>query len=114
MRGIFNSSMKTAASVLTRMKPLSLYHPALYWLRVWQKRLFRQLAWRFSRKQYAVSLNAASRLPLRYLKHTSKLIPDQGWVLPFGFRGGDFYNYVDFVLHNPADRCFQLKLNLGE
>ena len=78
MRGIFNSSMKTAASVLTRMKPLSLYHPALYSLCVWQKRLFRQLAWRFSRKQYAVSLNAASRLPLRYLKHTSKLIRKLG------------------------------------
>jgi vancomycin resistance protein VanW len=39
MRGIFKSRMKTAAAVLTRMKPLSLYHPALYWLRVWQKRL---------------------------------------------------------------------------
>jgi vancomycin resistance protein VanW len=60
------------------MKPLSLYHPALYWLRVWQKRLFRQLAWRFSRKQYAVSVNAVSRLPFRYLKHTSKLIRTLG------------------------------------
>jgi vancomycin resistance protein YoaR len=47
MRGIFNSRMTTAVAVLTRMKPLSLYHPALYWLHVWQKRLFRRLAWHF-------------------------------------------------------------------
>lgn len=59
------------------MKPLSLYHPALYWLRVWQKRLFRQLAWRFSRKTYTVSLDS-TRLPYRYLKHTSKLIRKLG------------------------------------
>jgi vancomycin resistance protein VanW len=195
------------------MKPLSLYHPALYWLRVWQKRLFRQLAWRFSRKQYAVSVNAVSRLPFRYLKHTSKLIrklgnsdlalqhnkvinlklavasidgvvirpgeyfsfcrlvgrptrkrgyvegmelsfgearsgigggicqlsnlihwmaihsslvvversnhsfdpfPDEGRVLPFGSGAAIFYNYIDLVLHNPTDRHFQLKLNVGE
>jgi vancomycin resistance protein VanW len=25
-----------------------------------------------------------------------------------------FYNYVDLVLHNPTDRSFQLKLNVGE
>jgi len=213
MRGIFNSRKKTAAAVLIRMKPLSLYHPALYWLRVWQKRLFRQLAWRFSRKHYAISLNTAARLPFRYLKHTSKLIrklgdsdialqhnkvinlklavaaidgvviapgeyfsfcrlvgrptrkrgyvegmelsfgeartgvgggicqlsnlihwmaihsplvvversnhsfdpfPDEGRVLPFGSGAAIFYNYVDLVLHNPTDRCFQLKLRVGE
>lgn len=60
------------------MKPLSLYHPALYWLRVWQKRLFRQLAWRFSRKHYAHPKDAFERLPFRYLKHTSKLIRKLG------------------------------------
>lgn len=70
--------MKTASAVLTRMKPLSLYHPALYWLRVWQKRLFRQIAWRFSSRHYAVSINAESSLPFRYLKHTSKLIRKLG------------------------------------
>jgi len=194
------------------MKPLSLYHPVLYWLRVWQKRLFRQLAWRFDRKHYALSLNG-ERLPFRYLKHTSKLIrklgdsdialqhnkvvnlklavaavdgvvigpgeyfsfcrlvgrptlkrgyvegmelsfgkartgvgggicqlsnlihwmaihsplvvversnhsfdpfPDEGRVLPFGSGAAIFYNYVDLVLHNPTDRYFQLKLNVGE
>ena len=60
------------------MKPLSLYRPALYWLRVWQKRLFRQLAWRFSRKRYARPKDAFERLPYRYLKHTSKLIRKLG------------------------------------
>ena len=29
---------ETARAVVSRMKPLSLYHPALYWLRVWQKK----------------------------------------------------------------------------
>jgi vancomycin resistance protein VanW len=194
------------------MKPLSLYHPALYWLRVWQKRLFRQIAWHCSRKRYARNENAANRLPFRYLKHTSKLIrklgdsdvtlqhnkvinlklavaaidgviiapgehlsfcrlvgrptrkrgyvegmelsfgvarqgvgggicqlsnlihwmaihspllvversnhsfdpfPDDGRVLPFGSGAAIFYNYIDLVLHNPTDRYFQLKLNVG-
>jgi vancomycin resistance protein VanW len=195
------------------MKPLSLYHPALYWLRVWQKRLFRQIAWRCSSKRYARPVATAERLPFRYLKHTSKLIrklgdsdlalqhnkvinlklavaaidgviiapgehfsfcrlvgrptlkrgyvegmelsfgearrgvgggicqlsnlihwmaihsplvvversnhsfdpfPDEGRVLPFGSGAAIFYNYVDLVLHNPTDRSFQLKLNVGE
>jgi len=202
-----------AIAVASRMKPLSLYHPALYWLRVWQKRLFRQIAWRCSGKRYARPLAVAERLPFRYLKHTSKLIrklgdsdlvlqhnkvtnlklavaaidgvliapgeyfsfcrlvgrptrkrgyvegmelsfgearrgvgggicqlsnlihwmaihsplvvversnhsfdpfPDDGRVLPFGSGAAIFYNYVDLVLHNPTDRCFQLKLNVGE
>ncbi|VVQ05576.1 VanW family protein [Pseudomonas fluorescens] len=195
------------------MKPLSLYHPALYWLRVWQKRLFRQIAWHCSSKRYARPVAMAERLPFRYLKHTSKLIrklgdsdlalqhnkvinlklavaaidgviiapgehfsfcrlvgrptlkrgyvegmelsfgearrgvgggicqlsnlihwmaihsplvvversnhsfdpfPDEGRVLPFGSGAAIFYNYVDLVLHNPTDRSFQLKLNVGE
>jgi vancomycin resistance protein VanW len=195
------------------MKPLSLYHPALYWLRVWQKRLFRQIAWHCSSKRYARLVAGADRLPFRYLKHTSKLIrklgnsdlalqhnkvinlklavaaidgliiapgehfsfcrlvgrptrkrgyvegmelsfgearsgigggicqlsnlihwmaihsplvvversnhsfdpfPDEGRVLPFGSGAAIFYNYVDLVLHNPTDRSFQLKLNVGE
>jgi vancomycin resistance protein VanW len=60
------------------MKPLSLYHPALYWLRVWQKRLFRQIAWHCSSKRYARLVAGADRLPFRYLKHTSKLIRKLG------------------------------------
>lgn len=203
----------TASADVSRMKPLSLYHPALYWLRVWQKRLFRQIAWRCSGKRYASLRAQAERLPFRYLKHTSKLIrklgdsdlvlqhnkvinlklavaaidgviigpgehfsfcrlvgrptrergyvegmelsfgearrgvgggicqlsnlihwmaihsplvvversnhsfdpfPDEGRVLPFGSGAAIFYNYVDLVLHNPTDRSFQLKLNVGE
>lgn len=61
-----------------RMKPLSLYHPALYWLRVWQKRLFRHIAWHCSGKRYARPAATAERLPYRYLKHTSKLIRKLG------------------------------------
>ncbi|MBV4477883.1 VanW family protein [Pseudomonas botevensis] len=60
------------------MKPLSLYHPILYWMRVWQKRLFRQLAWHCTRKRYAQPVAMAERLPFRYLKHTSKLIRKLG------------------------------------
>ena len=204
---------ETAPAVAPRMKPLSLYHPALYWLRVWQKRLFRQIAWRCSSKRYARLVAGADRLPFRYLKHTSKLIrklgdsdlalqhnkvinlklavaaidgliiapgehfsfcrlvgrptrkrgyvegmelsfgearsgigggicqlsnlihwmaihsplvvversnhsfdpfPDEGRVLPFGSGAAIFYNYVDLVLHNPTDRSFQLKLNVGD
>ncbi len=194
------------------MKPLSLYHPVLYWLRVWQKRLFRHIAWHCSSCRYA-QRRTAERLPFRYLKHTSKLIrklgdsdlalqhnkvinlrlavasidgiviapgehfsfcrlvgrptrrrgyvegmelsfgearqgvgggicqlsnlihwmaihsplvvteranhsfdpfPDDGRILPFGSGAAIFYNYIDLVLHNPTDRHFQLKLNVGE
>ncbi|WP_454863188.1 hypothetical protein [Pseudomonas hormoni] len=44
----------------------------------WQKRLFRQLAWRFSRKHCAGPKDSFERLPFRYLKHTSKLIRKLG------------------------------------
>jgi vancomycin resistance protein VanW len=59
-------------------RPFSLYHPVLYWLRVWQKRWFRQLAWRFSRKEYAQLNQTSARLPYRYIKQTSKLIRKLG------------------------------------
>jgi vancomycin resistance protein VanW len=213
MRALSRFKEETAIAVVSRMKPLSLYHPALYWLRVWQKRLFRQIAWRCSGKRYARPVATVERLPYRYLKHTSKLIrklgdsdlalqhnkvinlklavaaidgviiapgehfsfcrlvgrptlkrgyvegmelsfgearrgvgggicqlsnlihwmaihsplvvversnhsfdpfPDEGRVLPFGSGAAIFYNYVDLVLHNPTDRSFQLKLNVGE
>lgn len=59
-------------------KPLSLYHPLLYFLRVWQKRWFRHIAWRFSGKNYAQLNPTTDRLPYRYIKHTSKLIRKLG------------------------------------
>ena len=55
-------------------KPLSLYHPALYWLRVWQRRICRAIAWRLSTRRYALAPSPDIRLAYRYIKHTSKLI----------------------------------------
>ncbi|MGC5703120.1 VanW family protein [Pseudomonas sp. NFXW11] len=60
------------------MKPLSSYHPLLYWLRVRQKRLARHLAWRFSTRRYARPEAGSPRLPHRLIKHTSKLIRTLG------------------------------------
>jgi vancomycin resistance protein VanW len=45
--------------------------------------------------------------------HSFDPFPDEGRVLPFGSGAAIFYNYVDLVLHNPTDRSFQLKLNVG-
>ncbi|SQI40219.1 Uncharacterized vancomycin resistance protein [Leminorella richardii] len=58
-------------------RPLSSYHPALYWLRVTQRRLLRRLSWRFSSRRYANLLTSA-RLEYRFIKHTSKLIRKLG------------------------------------
>jgi len=58
-------------------KPLSLYHPLLYKLRVWQKRLFHSIAWQFSSHTYAHTLSGTA-LPYRTIKHTSKLIRKLG------------------------------------
>ncbi|WP_392551306.1 VanW family protein [Orbus wheelerorum] len=55
-------------------KPLSHYHPLLYWLRVNQRRLFRWLHWSFSSRKYSLHCETELRLPHRYKKHTSKLI----------------------------------------
>lgn len=55
-------------------KPLSLYHPFLYFLRVWQRRLFRHIEWRFSSKSFSADRLTSQKLPYRYIKHTSKLI----------------------------------------
>ncbi|MGO2346302.1 MAG: VanW family protein, partial [Providencia sp.] len=58
-------------------RPLSTYHPILYWLRVRQKRFVRRLHWTFSTRQYARKRDA-QRLEYRYNKHTSKLIRKLG------------------------------------
>lgn len=55
-------------------KPLSLYHPLLYKLRVGQRRLFRRIGWYFSTRHYSFERQPHARLPFRYIKHTSKLI----------------------------------------
>lgn len=194
-------------------KPLSLYHPGLYWLRVWQRRICRSIHWRLSRQHYALNKMPDERLLFRYIKHTSKLIrrlgdsdlalqhnkiinlrlavrqmngiiispgeyfsfcrlvgqptarrgfvegmelsfgkaragiggglcqlsnlihwmvlhspltvversnhsfdpfPDDGRTLPFGSGAAIFYNFVDLVLHNPTDHCFQIMVRVGE
>ncbi|WP_225607340.1 VanW family protein [Pseudomonas sp. PDM10] len=46
--------------------------------------------------------------------HSFDPFPDDGRGLPFGSGAEIFYNYIDLVLHNPTDRHFQLKLNVGE
>ncbi|AXK56826.1 VanW family protein [Pseudomonas protegens] len=60
------------------MKPLSSYHPLLYWLRVRQRRLMRHLAWRCFGRRYARPEPGSPRLPHRLIKHTSKLIRTLG------------------------------------
>jgi len=55
-------------------KPLSLYHPWLYALRVWQRRVFRRCHWAISSRHYVGLPPDRERLPFRYIKHTSKLI----------------------------------------
>ncbi|WAW10779.1 VanW family protein [Oxalobacter vibrioformis] len=59
-------------------KPLSLYHPFLYALRVAQRRVFRHVAWRFSSRRYSLVLKPEESLPFRDIRHTSKLIRNLG------------------------------------
>lgn len=58
-------------------RPLSSYHPILYWLRVNQKRLLRRWHWAFSGRKYTHNL-AEQPLEYRYHKHTSRLIRKLG------------------------------------
>ncbi|WP_140917928.1 VanW family protein [Limnobaculum xujianqingii] len=59
-------------------RPLSSYHPLLYWLRVQQRRLFRQISWRLGSRHYTNRLKPEQRLEYRFIKHTSKLIRKLG------------------------------------
>ena len=58
-------------------KPLSLRHPLLYKLRVWQKRLWRAINWKLSTRNYVNTIQTEN-LPFRVIKHTSKLIRKLG------------------------------------
>ncbi|HHR6222167.1 TPA: VanW family protein [Providencia alcalifaciens] len=58
-------------------RPLSSYHPILYWLRVNQKRLLRRWHWAFSGRKYTRNV-AEQSLEYRYHKHTSRLIRKLG------------------------------------
>lgn len=55
-------------------KLLSSYHPWLYALRIWQRRLFKHIQRLFSSRRYATQNASAAPLPFRHMKHTSKLI----------------------------------------
>ncbi|QBH96671.1 vancomycin resistance protein [Limnobaculum zhutongyuii] len=59
-------------------RPLSSYHPWLYWLRVQQRRFFRQISWRLGSRNYTNRLIPEQRLEYRFIKHTSKLIRKLG------------------------------------
>lgn len=59
-------------------KPLSNYHPILYWLRVWQRRIIRYCVWYCSTKKFTTHRQTDQFLPYRYKKHTSKLIRKLG------------------------------------
>ncbi|MEO7886550.1 MAG: hypothetical protein ABIR76_07400, partial [Polaromonas sp.] len=54
-------------------RPLSLLHPWLYALRVWQRRWFTHIAWRMGGLQLART-QALEPLTWRYFRHSSKLI----------------------------------------
>lgn len=55
-------------------KPLSQYHPILYWLRVWQRRIGRYMVWYFGSRKFATQRQITQPLAYRYKKHSSKLI----------------------------------------
>lgn len=58
-------------------KPLSLRHPWLYVIRVWQRRLFRRIEWALGRWRFATRLQTEP-LPYRYYRHSSRLLRKLG------------------------------------
>jgi len=50
----------------------------VYFLRVWQKRIFRYLEWLISSKKYCQVILSGGRLPFRIYKHQSLLIRKLG------------------------------------
>ncbi len=54
-------------------KLLSQYHPILYFISVWEKRIRRYLHWYFGKKRYATKFSKTS-LPYRIKKHQSVLL----------------------------------------
>ena len=58
-------------------KLLSQYHPILYFLSIWEKRIRRQISWYFDNKTYCKTHND-KQLPFRVKKHQSKLLKKLG------------------------------------
>lgn len=108
------------------------WHPALYHISVWHKRLGRAASWALDSRSYASTLDPTP-LPHRVFKHTmhwlvlhSPLIveerhhhgfdpfPDDGRILPFGSGATVFWNYRDYVFRNETNSTFQLRLWLTD
>jgi vancomycin resistance protein VanW len=58
-------------------KPISQYHPILYFLAVWVRRCYRYFAWYFDGRKYARH-QQIDRLPYRVKKHQSVLVKKLG------------------------------------
>lgn len=58
-------------------KLLSQYHPFLYFLSIWEKRIRRQITWLFDSKKYTQKIDL-DKLPYRVKKHQSKLLKKLG------------------------------------
>ncbi|MDJ1483413.1 VanW family protein [Cytophagaceae bacterium YF14B1] len=62
---------------MARKKLLSQYHPALYFLSVWEKRIRRYIWWKCNKESYAFQ-KQNDKLPFRIKKHQSVLIRKLG------------------------------------
>jgi vancomycin resistance protein VanW len=62
---------------MARKKLLSQYHPILYFISIWEKRIRRKVTWATDGKKYT-KLNQEERLPFRVKKHQSKLLKKLG------------------------------------
>lgn len=62
---------------MKKRKLLSQYHPILYFLAVWARRIKRQIEWRLDSKNYAKQKNQ-NPLPFRIKKHQSVLLKKLG------------------------------------
>ena len=62
---------------MPRRKLLSQYHPWLYFISIWEKRIRRRISWRFDGKTYAKT-RSEEKLPFRVKKHQSKLLRKLG------------------------------------
>lgn len=76
---------KTAQYKISKRKPLSQYHPALYFLSTWLRRSAQILKWQFDGRDYAKQVNnpqntdpQTTALAYRVKKHQSRLIRKLG------------------------------------
>ena len=60
-----------------KKKLLSQYHPILYQISIWEKRIRRYLKWYFDKEKYS-KLKSEEKLPYRIKKHQSVLIRKLG------------------------------------